>query len=270
MKVLNGSELAGFIKARQAKQVRNLRQAQKTVPRLAIVRCDENNPVIDTYVRLKRAYGEDILVEVDEYRETPDSVASRIEELADDEFVHGIIVQLPVVPTNLTESLLEAVPVHKDVDGLASGSQFDPATPMAISWLLTGYGIDIAKLSVAIVGQGRLVGAPLAKMWRDSRVDVTVFTETDASELATELPKFDLIVSATGKPGVITSGMIKPQAIVVDAGTASEDGVVVGDVRQELRARTDVTITPIKGGVGPLTVAALFDNVLRSARQSIG
>lgn len=267
VKTLNGTELASFIKERQAKQVRGLRQAEHIAPRLAIVRCDEGNPVIDTYVRLKKAYGQDILIEVDEYQETPETVKSRIAELAGDESVHGIIVQLPVQPADITEELLELVPPHKDVDGLASESLFDPATPMAISWLLTGYGIEPRKHSVAIVGQGRLVGAPLARMWLDSQVDVTVFTEENSQQLQTELPKHDIIVAATGSPGVITNDMIRPQAIVVDAGTASEDGVIKGDVASEVHERADISITPTKGGVGPLTVAALFDNVIRSARR---
>ena len=121
-----------------------------------------------------------------------------------------------------------------------------------------------------MIGQGRLVGAPLTKMWRDSNVDVTIFTEENAAELSGKLPEYDVIVSATGSPGLITNDMIRPQAVVVDAGTASEGGVIMGDVAPEVYQRADITITPVKGGVGPLTVAALFDNVLRSARQTVG
>ena len=122
---------------------------------------------------------------------------------------------------------------------------------------------------VAIVGRGRLVGAPLEKMWLKSGVDVTVFEKGDD---LSQLINYDIIVSATGVPGLIKSQMIKTKTVVVDAGTASENGKIVGDVSEEVRQRNDVIITPKKGGVGPLTVSALFDNVitacLKIANQS--
>jgi methylenetetrahydrofolate dehydrogenase (NADP+)/methenyltetrahydrofolate cyclohydrolase len=267
MKLLNGSELVGFIKERQAKQVRALRQAERIQPRLAIVRCDNANPVIDTYVRLKKRYGEDILIEVDEYKESPETVRGRLTQLAEDEAVHGIIVQLPVEPAEQTDELLELVPAHKDVDGLTAKSMFDAATPMAINWLLVGYGIDPRAHSVAVVGEGRLVGAPLVKMWRASGIEPAVFTKENASRLAQELPRYSLVVTAIGVAHGITSTMLQAKAVVVDAGTSSEDGVIKGDLSEEVRERDDLTLTPQKGGVGPLTVAALFDNVIRSARN---
>ena len=268
MKYLNGLELADFIKVRQAKQVRGLRQAERIIPRLAIVRCDSGNPVIDTYVRLKKRYGEDILVEVEEHQETPETVQDRLRKLAEDSLVHGIIVQLPVEPSELTETLLALVPAHKDVDGLRAQSDFDAATPVAIDWLLAGYGVDIARKNVAIVGAGKLVGAPLAARWRLSGRPVAVFDKNDAQNLAAELPNFEVVVSATGVAGLLTSDMLQTGAVVVDAGTSVEGGVVVGDLAADVRSsRDDLTLTPEKGGVGPLTVAALFDNVLIAARR---
>lgn len=267
MKLLNGSELAGFIKERQAKQVRNLRQTHHVVPKLAIVRCDQGNSVIGTYVRIKKRYGEDVLIEVEEFHETIDSITERIRELNIDTQVHGIIVQLPIEPGEKTDEILQLVDPAKDVDGLGGQTHLDPATPMAINWLLVGYNIELKHKKIAIIGTGRLVGKPLARMWRNSGLDVTTFDESDANILGEALPRFDIIVTATGVPHLITATMLKPQAIVVDAGTASEGGVIVGDVADEVRERQDLTITPEKGGVGPLTVAALFDNVIRVARQ---
>lgn len=265
MKLLSGSELVDFIKERQAKQVRNLKQAHGISPRLAIVRCNQDSDVISTYVRLKRAYGDDIGVEVAVYNETPDSLMARIESLNEDDSVHGVIVQLPVAPADLTEGAIEAVMADKDVDGLSSHAQFDPATPTAILWLLAGYNINLEH--VAIVGRGRLVGAPLEKMLRNSGVDVMSYDETSADVLPEELRKAKVIITATGQPGVITADMISQNAVVVDAGTASEGGVIRGDVAPGVRDRQDLTITPERGGVGPLTVAALFDNVLLAARR---
>ena len=268
MRELNGSELAGFIKERQAKQVRALRQAWHINPRLAIV-TDVENPVIETYMRLKQRYGADILIDVEIHRVPAGGALEVIQELNNRDDVQGIILQLPISNSDQTEELLESIREDKDVDGLRKRAIFQAATPTAISWLLAGYGVDLKGKKVAIVGRGRLVGAPLEKMWLKSGVDVTVFEKGDD---LSQLINYDIIVSATGVPGLIKSQMIKPKTVVVDAGTASENGKIVGDVSEEVRQRNDVIITPKKGGVGPLTVSALFDNVitacLKIANQS--
>ena len=268
MRELNGSELAGFIKERQAKQVRALRQAWHINPRLAIV-TDVENPVIETYMRLKQRYGADILIDVEIHRVPAGGALEVIQELNNRDDVQGIILQLPISNPDQTEELLESIREDKDVDGLRKKAIFQAATPTAISWLLAGYGVDLKGKKVAIVGRGRLVGAPLEKMWLKSDVDVTVFEKGDD---LSQLINYDIIVSATGVPGLIKSQMIKTKAVVVDAGTASENGKIVGDVSEEVRQRNDVIITPKKGGVGPLTVSALFDNVitacLKIANQS--
>ena len=268
MRELNGSELAGFIKERQAKQVRALRQAWHINPRLAIV-TDVENPVIETYMRLKQRYGADILIDVEIHRVPAGGALEVIQELNNRDDVQGIILQLPISNSEQTEELLESIREDKDVDGLRKRAIFQAATPTAISWLLAGYGVDLRNKKVAIVGRGRLVGAPLEKMWLKSGVDVTVFEKGDD---LSQLINYDIIVSATGVPGLIKSRMIKPKSVVIDAGTASENGKIVGDVSEEVRQRDDVIITPKKGGVGPLTVSALFDNVitacLKIANQS--
>lgn len=268
MRELNGSELAGFIKERQAKQVRALRQAWHINPRLAIV-TDVENPVIETYMRLKQRYGADILIDVEIHRVPAGGALEVIQELNNRDDVQGIILQLPISNSDQTEELLESIREDKDVDGLRKRAIFQAATPTAISWLLAGYGVDLKNKKVAIVGRGRLVGAPLEKMWLKSGVDVTVFEKGDD---LSQLINYDIIVSATGVPGLIKSQMIKTKAVVIDAGTASENGKIVGDVSEEVRQRNDVIITPKKGGVGPLTVSALFDNVitacLKIANQS--
>ena len=268
MRELNGSELAGFIKERQAKQVRALKQAWHINPRLAIV-TDVENPVIETYMRLKQRYGADILIDVEIHRVPAGGALEVIQELNNRDDVQGIILQLPISNSDQTDELLESIREDKDVDGLRKKAIFQAATPTAINWLLAGYGVDLKGKKVAIVGRGRLVGAPLEKMWLKSGVDVTVFEKGDD---LSQLINYDIIVSATGVPELIKSQMIKIKTVVVDAGTASENGEIVGDVSEEVRQRNDVIITPKKGGVGPLTVSALFDNVitacLKIANQS--
>ncbi|MDB5165747.1 MAG: FolD bifunctional protein nonfunctional [Candidatus Saccharibacteria bacterium] len=268
MKLLNGKELADFVKERQAKQVRNLRQEWKVLPKLAIIQTIDN-PVIDTYVRLKQAYGDDILVDVDIHKVDQTELFSTIETLNHDESVHGVIIQLPLADASATERAVNAVALSKDVDGLATGSPFTPATPMAIDWLMAGYNVNLVGKKIAIVGNGRLVGAPLSALWRAQGRDVTVFDSVSSEELSSKLREFDVIVTAVGKPRLIDSDSVKIGAVIVDAATSSENGKIVGDVTEEVRQRDDLTMTPEKGGVGPLTVTSLFDNVITAARASI-
>lgn len=265
MKLLNGSELAGYIKERQARQVRALRQSWRVIPRLAVVRTG-NNSVINAYINLKRVYGEDILVEVDIYNPSENELMGQIEILNKDNNVHGIIIQLPLENPDQTEIAVNAVAPEKDVDGLGKQSLFTPATAMAIDWLLAGYNIDLTGKNIAIIGNGRLVGSPLYYLWSKSGLDVTVYN-SKTKDLASAIKLANVIVTATGVPGLIKSDMIRPESVIVDAGTASENGKIIGDVSDDIRERKDITITPIKGGVGPLTVAALFENVILAARK---
>ncbi len=265
MKLLNGLELAGYIKERQAKQVRALRQSWRIVPRLAIVHTSDD-PTIETYMRLKSQYGEDILVEVDIYKPVDSELINQIESLNRDENIHGIIVQLPLADQSMTDAAVNAVKGDKDVDGLSGNSVFVPATAMAIDWLLAGYNVELNYKKIVIVGNGRLVGAPLYKLWKNEGFDVTV-CDSKTPDIASVIKSADVIVTATGVPGLVTSDMIKSGATVVDAGTAAEHGKIVGDLSDDIRHRQDLTITPVKGGVGPLTVTALFDNVILAARK---
>ncbi|HMR72652.1 MAG TPA: bifunctional 5,10-methylenetetrahydrofolate dehydrogenase/5,10-methenyltetrahydrofolate cyclohydrolase, partial [Candidatus Saccharibacteria bacterium] len=252
MKVLSGSELAGYIKERQAKQVRGLRQAYGVFPKLAIVQTIDD-PVIATYVRLKRQYGSDILVDVEQHQCSEDDALALIDRLNGDASIHGIIVQLPLQDPSRTDQLLNRVDPKKDVDALGERAFYDPATPMAINWLLAGYNVELQGKNITIVGNGRLVGAPLAAMWRNSGYNVTV-VDSSVEDLGVVLRSSDVVVTATGRPGLITSSMLHPDMVVVDAATASEDGKIVGDLAPEVRERHDLTLTPRKGGVGPLTV----------------
>lgn len=265
MKVLDGSEVAGFIKERQAKQVRNLRQSWGVNPKFAIIQTIDS-PVIDMYVRLKRRYAEEILVESEVLQIDQKETLGTIEALNARDDIHGIIVQLPLADAEQTDMVVQRVASEKDVDGLGSAPQFDPATPLAINWLLAAYGVDLARQSIGIIGRGRLVGAPLEMLWRSSGYDVTVYDRASGFR-PEQIRRHDVIVTATGVPHLVTTDMVRQGAVVVDAGTASEDGVVVGDVDVSLRERDDLTITPLKGGVGPLTIAALIDNVIVAARR---
>ncbi len=261
MKILNGSNIAGYMKENQAHQVRALK-SQKIQPKLVIIR-DSDNPVIKKYVQLKQRYGDDIGVVVEDWKR--DNIETAILEANQDPNVHGIIVQLPLAGEYDLDQILTKILPAKDVDGLSGSEVFESATATAINWLLAGYDIMLENAKIALVGRGRLIGKPLAKMWQNSGYDVTVFHR--GSDLS-ELKNYNIVVSATGVPHLIKDEMISGGTTIVDAGTASEDGVLVGDISDELRKRSNLTaITPKVGGVGPLTVTALFEHVLQAAKQ---
>ena len=258
MKILNGSELAGFIKERQALQVSSMSKK----PKLLILR-DSDNPVITKYVNLKKQYGEDIGVLVEDYRaKNSNDIAEKIKSANNDETISGIILQLPILEKEKTDELTNLIAPKKDVDGLSENGAFDSATATAINWLLAGYDIKLEHKKIALIGRGKLVGTPLYKMFKNSNYDVSLFHRGDD---LTNLKQYDIIITATGVPGLISSSLIAPGSVIVDAGTASENGVLKGDLADDVRERTDLTaITPKLGGVGPLTVSALFDHVLQT------
>lgn len=260
IKILDGRELAGFIKERQAAEVRQMSKK----PTLLIIR-DSDNPVITKYVNLKIKYGEDIGANVIDYcaKDSKD-IETKIKEANNDSNINGIILQLPILEKDKTDELTNLINPAKDVDGLGKNPKFESATATAILWLLAGYDIDLKTKSIALVGRGKLVGAPLYKMFTASNYNVELFHH--GSDL-TKLQNYDIIITATGKPGLILDSHVKPGAIIVDAGTASEDGVLKGDLAPEVRERNDLTaITPEKGGVGPLTITCLFDHLLQASK----
>ena len=267
MKILNGSELASYIKERQAKTVRSLIQSDGIIPKLAIVQV-KDDPVINTYVRLKNRYGKEIGVEVETHIIKQSEAREVIKKLNADNSIHGVIVQLPLEDTNETDDIVNLVNRTKDVDALAEKTNFDPATPVAIMWLLAGYNIDLKGKKVVIIGRGKLVGKPLEKMLKQSGIEVHS-AGRDTKNLADLTKSADVIITATGSPSLIHPDMIKNGAVIVDAGVATEDGKTVGDLAPSVYERDDLIITPAKGGVGPLTVSSLFENVIKSAQKQI-
>lgn len=265
-KSLNGKELSLFIKEQQARDVRSLKQSLGIHPRLVIIRTNPN-PVTDMYVKLKVAYGEDIGVLVSVIDINEDDLAKELENCNNQSDVHGVIVQLPLKDKTKTDEVLGIINPEKDVDGLGDRPIYESATPKAINWLLAGYNVDLIGKNIVIVGRGRLVGEPLGEMWSSSGYMVTSVT-SETQNKQEIIRSADILVCATGQPGLITSDMVKTGAVVVDAGVATDSNGLVGDVGPDVRLRDDITITPEKGGVGPLTVAALFHNVLLSARKT--
>lgn len=266
-KELNGREIAGFVKERQLKAVRGLKQQWGVQPKLAIIRTNPD-PVVDSYMKIKQNYGRDIEAVVDVHTISQHEALEHINMLNNDDSVHGIIVQIPLPDKSQTNEILNAVRIEKDVDGLAVNSKFDAPTPVAITWLLAGYDIDLVSKKIVVVGKGRLVGSPLTQMLKKSGLDVST-ADRKTSDLSALLSGADIIVAATGVPSLVKPDAVKPDAIIVDAGVSTDSNGLVGDVDPSVRDLPGITITPEKGGVGPLTVSALFENVIIAARNTI-
>lgn len=257
-KLLNGRDVAEFIKFRHSEQAR---KAQKPI-KLAIIQTTADE-VTNIYLRIKQNYASDIGVDTEIHRTNTDKALVLINELNMREDINGIILQLPIDDMSKVDQLLNAISSAKDVDGLAEGSKFDPPTAVAIQWLLSAYNIEVMGKKIVVLGQGRLVGGPLTNILKLSGLDV-IGVDDQTKDLHRKCLEADILICATGVPGLVKTEMVKSGAVIIDAGTATDNGEVVGDVSEEVRSRQDISITPIKGGVGPLTVAALFENLLKT------
>lgn len=256
--LLDGRQLASFIKERHIRQAASL----EVQPKLAIVQSSVD-PATESYIRVKSRYGADIGAIVEVHKVEQSEILELISKLNSDATVHGIIIQLPLPDPHQTDKILASIDPSKDVDGLHPDTGFTPATPMAILWLLAGFNIDPKGKTVAVVGQGRLVGAPLSEILESS--DSTVIRcDKRTQDLSAETLKADIVISATGVPGLIQPGMVKHKAVVVDAGVGEDNGSMAGDLDPKLYDDKSLTITPNPGGVGPMTVVALFENLLQA------
>jgi methylenetetrahydrofolate dehydrogenase (NADP+)/methenyltetrahydrofolate cyclohydrolase len=253
MKLLAGRDIADFIAQRHTTMV----AAMAVPPHLAIVRMGKDAST-DVYLRVKSHYGESIGANVSVFAETPETILERINHLNLDPGVTGIIVQLPLSDPKMVGPALAAVALEKDVDGLAPGTSFEAATPKAALWLLAAHNVDV-KGRIVVIGQGRLVGKPLADRLEASGLDV-VRCDIHTKNLAAETLQADIIFTSTGQPNLIKPDMVKPGAVIVDTGSPKSE------LDPPLYRQDDLIITPNPGGVGPMTVVSLFDNLIIAAQ----
>lgn len=191
-----------------------------------------------------------------------DEVEKLIFDLNKNEYISGILIQLPLPEKFETERVLAQIDPKKDVDGLTG--QKPTATACAIWEILNHYKIELKKKRIVIVGRGRLVGQPLAKMFSEMGLDVIV-CDKKTKNLKKETLKADILITAAGKPGLIYKDMVKKGAVIIDAGTAETDGEIVGDVSKTAFSKASA-YTPYKGGVGPVTVACLMKNLIEAGK----
>lgn len=242
------------------------KQGLKEKPFLAILLVG-NDPASLAYVHLKEkianrlGFGFKIYHFLENVKQ--EKLENLIEDLNINKLVTGIVVQLPLPEGVDTDKIIEKVFEKKDIDGF-SGIYVAP-TVKAILDILNYYQIDLSLKKVVIVGHGRLVGGPLEKILKNQRINVTV-CDSKTENLEDETLQADVLISATGVPGLISPEMVKKDTIVIDAGSSEANGKMVGDVAPEVYEKiTDFTPNP--GGVGPVTVAELFLNLVMATKK---
>lgn len=261
--LLYGTELAGYIKQQQFERIRSLRYTSQS-PQLAII--SNREEVSSKYIQKKQEYGADIGIQVTVHQPQPLELSETIQSLSQDPSVHGVVVQLPLSGTVNTDAVLGEILPSKDVDGLHPDARCDPPTPTAVFWLLSNYGVSLENKTVGVIGCGRLVGAPLVRMLRQSGVEPFI-CDKNTGDLGRVLAQSDIVITGAGQPNLITKEYIYPDTVIVDAGSAYQNGALVGDVDSGAYGRDDIQVSPVPGGIGPLTVCALFGNVLNAFQE---
>jgi methylenetetrahydrofolate dehydrogenase (NADP+)/methenyltetrahydrofolate cyclohydrolase len=277
-KIIDGNAIARVVRTEWKQRVERLREAG-LVPGLAVLIVGEN-PASQVYVRRKVKACEDIGIHSEKHEFPADveerEVLDRIARLNADPAIHGILVQLPLPPHFDSRRLLEAIAVEKDVDGfnlynvgalVAGDTVFPPCTPYGVQCLLEYSKIPISGQNVVVVGASNIVGKPMAMLLMKKEATVAI-CHVKTRDLAQFTILADILVVAAGKPKLVTGPMVKTGAVVIDVGiNRLPDGRLVGDVDFEAVREKASHITPVPGGVGPMTVTMLLVNTIRSAER---
>lgn len=284
--ILDGKAIAKEIQSEIKERCKSFTDQKNIVPCLAAVLVGED-PASQVYVRNKQRACKRVGIESQLHRLGIDAktedVLELVHRLNDDSNISGILVQLPLPKQVDTQRVLDAVDPMKDVDafhpynvGLISQGRprFLPCTPHGVLQLLVRNKIDVRGKNVVVIGRSDIVGKPMAMLLaqRTSSVgpevtDATVtLCHSRTADLAAETRRADVLVAAIGQPNFVTADMVKPGAVVIDVGINRTDDGLVGDVDFDACAKVASHITPVPGGIGPLTVTMLLDNTLMAAK----
>ncbi|MCG9894328.1 MAG: bifunctional 5,10-methylenetetrahydrofolate dehydrogenase/5,10-methenyltetrahydrofolate cyclohydrolase [Fimbriimonadaceae bacterium] len=279
--LLDGRTLSKTIRAELKTRVADLR-AKGIVPRIEAVVAAQD-PASLAYVAMKRKWAAGLGMESGEFAVTDQVSQAEVEDhvarLNADPRVHGVLVQHPL-PKHLNEAaVLDVLGAEKDVDGITPASLgrltaglpgFRCATPLGITLLLERYGIDCLGRHAVVIGRSNILGKPMALMLLERHATVTI-AHSRTRDLPDLVRTADLVVAAVGRPELVKGDWIKPGAVVVDAGYNKVEGRThdVGDCDYEACAAVASAITPVPGGVGPMTVASLLKNTVDAAERSL-
>ncbi len=285
-KIIDGKAIAAGLRGRVAAQVAGLKESHSLTPGLAVVLVGES-PASQIYVRNKAKQTVEAGMESFAHHLSPDTgeeeLLALVRDLNEDPAVHGILVQLPLPDRIRAQAVLDALDPAKDVDGfhvinagrLATGDAdaMIACTPLGCLMLLKHTVGDMSGLNALVLGRSNIVGKPMAQLLLGENCTVTV-AHSRTRDLAGECRRADILVAAVGRPRMVEGGWIKPGATVIDVGInriETEDGKtkLVGDVDFDAAVKVAGAITPVPGGVGPMTIAVLLRNtVVAACRQN--
>ncbi len=280
MTILDGKSLSQKIKENIKKEVVELEE-KGIVPGLAVILVG-NDPASETYVNMKekacKYVGFYSIVHKMPDTITQDEILETIKMMNKNPRIDGILVQLPLPKHIDTTKILEAIDPAKDVDGfhpynmgklVENLDSFAPCTPIGVMEILKEYNINLEGKDVCVVGASNIVGKPMAALLLNANATVTI-THIYTKDLASHTKKADIVIVGVGVPHLIKEDMVKDGAIVIDIGiNRLEDGRIVGDVDFENVSKKCKFITPVPGGVGPMTIAMLLQNTLKAAKRRV-
>jgi methylenetetrahydrofolate dehydrogenase (NADP+) / methenyltetrahydrofolate cyclohydrolase len=278
--IINGKEIGGEIRKSIEQRVHTIKQ-QGITPGLAVILVGEN-PASKTYVANKQASCEAIgiysaLIKLPETISEED-LLQQIRELNERSDIHGILVQLPLPKHIQEDAVIATISPEKDVDGFSPISvgkmmlgqdTYLPCTPFGVMKLLEHTGIDVAGKHAVIVGRSHIVGKPMGQLLLQKDATVT-YTHSKTTDLASFTKQADIIIAAVGKPNFITAEYVKDGAVVIDVGiNRDEHNKLVGDVEFASVSQIASHITPVPGGVGPMTITMLLENTVQAAEKCL-
>jgi methylenetetrahydrofolate dehydrogenase (NADP+)/methenyltetrahydrofolate cyclohydrolase len=279
--IIDGKAVAKEVQKQVKDEVEGLERRWGLVPGLAVVLVGDD-PASHIYVRNKEKACKEVGIKSFEHL-LPPTVSERdllalVHQLNKDKRVHGILVQLPLPPHIRAEKVLEAISPSKDIDGfhpvnqgslLLGSDGFKPCTPMGIMRLLAAVNCDPKGKNAVVVGRSNIVGKPVALMLLAKHATVTICHSRTAS-LRDEVSRADILIVAIGKAGLVRGDWVKPGAVVIDVGVnRSSNGKLCGDVEFDTAKERASAITPVPGGVGPMTICMLLYNTLKAAKDSL-
>ena len=280
-KIIDGKALSMSIKEDIRDKVSAAVSGGQRRPCLAVLIVGDN-PASRSYVKGKVSAAEFVGID-SPLIELPESISNEellaeVRRLNEDPSVDGILVQLPLPGHIDADAVLDAIAVSKDVDGFNPANVaalwlgrpcFVPCTPRGVISLIESTGVEISGKTAVVVGRSNIVGKPVAKLLLDRNATVTI-AHSRTKDLASVTRQADILVAAVGRPGMISADMIKPGAVVIDVGiNRTADGRLAGDVDYEGASEVAGYITPVPGGVGPMTIAMLMENTFESYSHSM-
>ncbi|MBS3484206.1 bifunctional methylenetetrahydrofolate dehydrogenase/methenyltetrahydrofolate cyclohydrolase FolD [Staphylococcus aureus] len=280
-KILDGKQIAKDYRQGLQDQVEALKEKGFT-PKLSVILVG-NDGASQSYVRSKKKAAEKIgmiseIVHLEETA-TEEEVLNELNRLNNDDSVSGILVQVPLPKQVSEQKILEAINPEKDVDGFhpinigklyIDEQTFVPCTPLGIMEILKHADIDLEGKNAVVIGRSHIVGQPVSKLLLQKNASVTIL-HSRSKDMASYLKDADAIVSAVGKPGLVTKDVVKEGAVIIDVGnTPDENGKLKGDVDYDAVKEIAGAITPVPGGVGPLTITMVLNNTLLAEKMRRG